>query len=134
LYEIVFMKKLLFVFALLLPMSVNAQKYVFKVNYIAVSTKTVWAEWMSVKEANELIIIDKTNKKFTLPGDNRSIMDILYISELKQDKDNKGSYKFLDLSCIVPENGGLVSVKWKTYYKDDENVFTLLFTGGNGYA
>ena len=125
------MKKLLFVFALLLSISVNAQKYVFKVNYIATRTKTVWSEWIDAKEASSLIIIDKTNKKFTMSSDNSVNINIIYIGDKKQDKDTKGSYYYQDLSCIVPENGGLVSVEWKKYL-DGENVFMLLYTGGDG--
>lgn len=127
------MNKLVIVFVLLFSMSANAQKYVFKVNYLAVRTQSVWSTWIEAQEASGLIIIDETNKKFTLSGDNNVELNIFSVGEIEKNKDAKGSHNFQRIGCIVPENGGVVAVDWKQY-TDGENVFMLLYTGGDGLA
>ena len=127
------MKKLLFLFALLLSMSVNAQKHVFKVNYIATCTQKVWSKWIDAKEASGLIIIDETNQKFTISGNNNVDLKIIVVKDAVQDKDAKGSFTYQRIGCIVPENGGVVAVDWKEYL-DGEHVFMSLYTGGDGFG
>jgi hypothetical protein len=58
-------------------------------------------------------------------------MNIIDISDLKQNKDAKGSYDYRDILCTAPENDGIAYVRWKQY-SDGGNVIMLKYTGGDG--